>query len=280
MISGSFLRRQETRRVGHADSRRDKTRLRRVKPQVGLTYRTRALSLVAVFALICVLSESSAAQTNVDVGFKGGASLARFQGQDISYDVETKTGFTVGGLLTVSVNNYFAIQPEVLFVQKGTKGSVSAFEFSFQGVRYHEGYWEDRLNYLEVPVLFKLTIPVDAKVEPGLFVGPSFAIKLSAEEKWASTFSDSNGVLLGESSGVEDIDKLIKDVEFGVAVGGDLKINVRFAKVFVDVRHTLSLTRIDKPRDILLSKIGTYGFSDMRNKVVAVTAGVVFPLNL
>jgi hypothetical protein len=266
----SFLRRQESSRVGHADWRRDNTN---VKPQVGLTYRT-------MLALICVLSVSSAAQTNVDVGFKGGMSLARFQGQHISYDVDTKNGFTVGGLLTVDVNDYLAIQPEVLFVQKGTKGSGSGIDVGFQGVRYYERYWEDRLSYLEVPVLVKLTIPLDTKIEPGLFVGPSLAIKLKAEEKWESTFSDSNGVFLGHSSGVENISYRINDVDLGVAVGGDLKINARIAKVFVDIRYTLSLTRIDKAIVVPDSKIGTFGFYDMRNKVVAVTAGIVFPLNL
>jgi hypothetical protein len=237
--------------------------------------------MAVVIALTCVLSVSSVAQTKVEIGFKGGVSFARFQGEDISYDVDTKNGFTVGGFLTVNVNNYLAIQPEILFVQKGTNGSVSAFEFSWwHGVSYHEGYWEDRLSYLETPVLVKLKIPTGTRIEPDLYVGPSLAIKLMAEEKWESTFSDSNDVLLGDSSGVEDIGNRIKDIDFGVVVGGNLKINVSFAKVFADIRYSLSLTRIDKAMAVPESKIGTYGFSNMRNKVVAVTAGVAFPLDL
>jgi len=238
------------------------------------------LSTGVVIALACVLSVSSVAQTKVEVGFKGGASFARFQGEDISYDVDTKNGFTVGGFFTVNVNNYLAIQPEILFIQKGTNGSVSAFEFSYHGVRYHEGYWEDRLSYLEVPVLVKLKIPRHTRVEPGLYVGPSFAIKLMAEEKWESTFSDSNGVLLEHGSGIEDISKRINEVDFGVVFGGDLKINVKFAKIVVDVRHTLSLTRIDAGVCVPDSKVGTYGFSNMKNRIVAVTAGLAFPLDL
>ncbi|MFQ6008260.1 MAG: porin family protein [Candidatus Zixiibacteriota bacterium] len=273
------MRKQVSCIVGYADSQRDKTCLWSIQHHVGLPFGTKAFLIGIMLAFIIMLSVSSAAQANVDIGLKGGASLARFKGQNILYNVDTKNGFTVGGLLTVNVNDYLAIQPEILFVQKGTNGSVSAFEFSFQGIRYHEGYWEDRLSYLEVPVLAKLTIPVEAKVEPALFVGPFFAIKLKAEEKWESTFSDSNGVFLEHSSGIADISDRFNDVDIGVAVGGDLKFNVRFAKVFVDVRYTLSLTHIDKQIVILDSKIGTHGFSDMRNKVVAITAGVVFPLN-
>ena len=239
------------------------------------------LSTGIVIVLACVLSVSSVAQTKVEVGLKGGASFARFQGEDISYDVDTKNGFTVGGFFTVNVNNYLAIQPEILFVQKGTNGSVSAFEFSWwHGVSYHEGYWEDRLSYLETPVLVKLKIPTGTRIEPDLYVGPSLAIKLMAEEKWESTFSDSNGVLLGDSSGVEDIDNRIKDIDFGVVFGGDLKINVKFAKIVVDARYTLSLTHIDAGVMIPCSKIGTYGFRNMKNRTIAVTAGFIFPLDL
>ena len=238
------------------------------------------LSTGVVIALAWVLSVSSVAQTKVEVGLKGGASFARFQGEDISYDVDTKNGFTVGGFLIVNVNDYFAIQPEILFIQKGTNGSVSAFEFSYYGVSYHEGYWEDRLSYLEAPVLFKLKIPTNARVEPSLYTGPSFAIKLEAKEKWESTLSDSNGVLLYHGSGTEDISKRIKDIDFGFVFGGELKINVKFAKIVVDARYALSLTHIDVGVAVPESKVGTYGFSDMKNKVVAVTAGFVFPLNL
>ncbi len=233
-----------------------------------------------VIVLTCMMSVSTAAQTKAETGFKGGASFARFQGEDISYDVDTKNGFTFGGFLIVNVNDYFAIQPEILFIQKGTNGSVSAFEFSYHGVSYHEGYWEDKLSYLEAPVLFKLKIPTNARVEPSLYAGPSFAIKLEAKEKWESTFSDSNGVLLYHGSGTEDISERINNVDLGVVFGGDLKINVKIAEVVIDARYSLSLTHIDAGVIVFHSKVGTHGFRDMKNRIIAITAGLAFPLDL
>jgi hypothetical protein len=251
------------------------------QPSNGFTYRTKTLLIGVVLALFSMLPVSSVAQTKIDVGFKGGASFAHFHGEDISYDVDTRNGLTVGGFLTVNVNNYLAIQPEILFVQKGTNATVSAFEFNWSyGICYHEGYWEDRLSYLETPVLVKLKIPTGAMVEPGLYVGPSFAIKLMAEEKWESTFLDSNGVLLEHGSGTEDISKRINDIDFGLAFGGDLMIDVESAKIVIEARYTLGLTRIDEPMIELDSKVGTYGFRNMKNRIIAVTAGFALPLDL
>src|SRR5690349_14538529 len=113
----------------------------------------RTMSIMYIMAiilfLVILMLNAASAQTTVAIGGKVGYSGSQFSGDDVgSLDIRN----TVAGGLFVNVApvSFFSFQPELLFRQKGAVNNRSAFNI-------REEY---KLNYFEVPLLFKLRLPI------------------------------------------------------------------------------------------------------------------------
>lgn len=103
----------------------------------------------------------------VRLGLEAGGSLS-----DIRYDPNKISvnengihpGFIGGAFLQLNLSSSFALQPEVLYVQKGT----------------HDVSFTAEFDYVEVPVLLKYYLP-GVGVSPNLFIGGSVAFNVSAQ---------------------------------------------------------------------------------------------------
>ncbi len=105
-------------------------------------------------------------------GLKTGLSYgkASVSASGISVDLDYRTGFKIGGFAEFPVNEYLSIQPEILYVQKGAELNVPSY-----------GNEKDRVHMLEVPVLAKVNIPIEASpVKPFFYAGPFAGIKLGS----------------------------------------------------------------------------------------------------
>jgi hypothetical protein len=207
----------------------------------------KALLMGAVVIMLLLPNLSSA--KGIKVGFKIGVNNADFHGEDIKEteqrlgeDVKSKWGLCAGGFVRFNISKTFAIQPEVLYTEKG-----AIFEQIFP---VGTERWEFNLSYLEVPVLVKFMIPTPGRVKPNLYAGPALAIKLSYK------FKAEGG---GET--VEDDIEGMKDTDFGIIVGA----GVDFGKLMVDVRYVLGLTTtFDDAED------------DVKNGVISLMIGYSF----
>jgi hypothetical protein len=137
------------------------------------------------------------------LGLRGGFSQANLYGDDISGS-DFRPGFSGGVFATYDVNSSFSIQPEVLYTTKGAKN-----------VQTPTGLTRLRADYLEVPVLFKLSAPLKP-VTPRLYVGPSLGILLNAE---------ANGI---------DAGGVTRDVDIGGVIGGEIAFDLSRVSRFVD----------------------------------------------
>jgi Outer membrane protein beta-barrel domain len=150
-------------------------------------------------------------------------------------DFKTLTGFAAGGYVTLPLGPVFAIQPEALFIQKGTKLE-------------NGGDIKFKLTYLEIPVLAR--IGTDAF---NVFGGPSFAFKLDSEVE-----------IEGEDDDLEisqDFDENLKGNDFGIVAG----VGFGSSRFNVDVRFTWGLTDInDDPDDVV----------EVRNRSIGVMFGI------
>ena len=129
---------------------------------------------------------------DVRFGAMAGVNFSRFVGSDAddaNLDEESLVGFTGGGYLAVALNEIIAVQPEVVFSMKGAtyEGSAGVGGFS---VNWD---YEIRLTYLELPVLIRVSLPLDMPLGLDAYGGMSPAILLGAEYE-------------GEVGGVVDVD--------------------------------------------------------------------------
>lgn len=117
--------------------------------------------------IIIFTTYSSAAQ--LSAGFKAGVNLSSIKGSGYTDpDQKTLAGFYMGGLINYSINKRLSLQPELYFSREGTQ---------WKGPDYDQ---TNRLNYLNIPVLFQFRAPT------GLFVhtGPQVGFLVSAHMRY------------------------------------------------------------------------------------------------
>jgi len=174
---------------------------------------------LSVLLLLLSLGSMALAQ-GLSFGIKGGLNHSSANG-DWAQGAESRSGIAAGGYLTLSLLPSFAIQPEILYSQKGWKLSSE-----IEGVPWVGEY---RVNYLEIPMLAKFSFGV--LVKPYVIVGPYFATRVGTS--WEETVGDST------SSGSMDAD--INGADLGYVLGAGLSTPIKFS---LEVRYSNSFSTI------------------------------------
>lgn len=184
----------------------------------------RFLMVLAVLGVALMAGIAAAQDTGlVGKGIKAGLAMYTFGGTDndfVGIEPDSRMGLGVGGFLTFAMGPNFALQPELLYVMKGAKYEEGGAELTW------------KLNYLDIPVLFKYRFPTEGSTRPNLFAGPVGSIKMSAKAK-------------AEEGGVEeeeDVSDIVKGFDFGLAFGGGLDFAMSSTTLTFDVRYTLAMT--------------------------------------
>lgn len=209
-----------------------------------------AVSLV-VFAI------PSHAQT-VWWGIKGGANIATVGGANVQ-DVNAFTRLIGGAFIKVDLSRNVALQPELLYAQKGMKQQWIV-DTGQAGQVAVDTKW--KIDYVEVPLLFRVQPGGTMQFQPHAFAGPTFAIRTlckARSESTASQFEEQADceTFLGSNS--------VKDLDYGFAVGGGAEMSVGSAFIGVDARYVVGLTRVMS--------------NGMKNRAFGIMAGVRFPLS-
>jgi hypothetical protein len=189
---------------------------------------SKSLSLVAMTLLLVSLL-ASPGFSGIKIGVKGGFSLANltFKPELTDSPLSNKAGAVGGISLNVGIASFFSLQPEVLYVQKGTKGSDTV-----EGVEITGKY---EVDYVEVPLLLNFSFAKEgSSFVPSILAGPYAGFNARAKMKMSS----------GGESYSEDFKDYVKDIDFGLAFGVGLGMKVGSGKIVLDVRYDLGLTNI------------------------------------
>ena len=204
-------------------------------------------SLPAVAMIVLVLASAPAAAPSEAAGFgvKVGAAVSNIFGRDV-YDQRFRAGFSYGIFMTYRFGRRFAIQPELLFVMKGS--------------RYVNGEGPDAyretmsLEYVELPILAKLSVPLFRGLRTHVFAGPApaFNIRARVDARFAGEAQE------------ETLDNVM-GFDIGLAAGAGVEIPVGRGAVTFDVRYTAGLTTLSKEPD-----------DDIRNGALTFLFGYLF----
>jgi hypothetical protein len=187
-----------------------------------------------ILAAMAVMAFGFANAQKTRFGVKGGLNLTTFAGGNY-WDAKSLVGFQVGGFAEIKVIERLAIQPEVLFSTQGAK-----LEGNF-------GDFDDKLNYINVPVLAKFFITKQFTVE----AGPQLGFLVSAKR---------------EGHDAKDIFKSV-DTGFNFGAGYNFTDNVS-----VNLRYTVGLSNI---ADYEVDNTEQY-LDSPKNSVLALTLGYKF----
>ncbi len=165
-------------------------------------------------------------------------------GADHTEGMKSKIGFTLGAGFNFELNDMVSLQPELNFIQKGFKyGNTETFD---GGTLTVDG--KETINYLEIPVLVKLTFGDATK----FFVnaGPSVGLGLGGKYEGAATFSGGgftesetvNGkVKFGDAPENSDDSYYDNRLDLGFQLGAGVLIA---EKVIIDIRYGSGLTNL------------------------------------
>ncbi|MBL7108046.1 MAG: PorT family protein [Candidatus Cloacimonetes bacterium] len=202
------------------------------------------VKIMLIVLMLLTVSSVVFAQGITAKGVKVGLNLSTFTGDDADWegvDKKMRIGFAIGGFITYEINEMFALQPELYY--------------SMQGAKYKSSEGEDgtlifKYNYIQVPILAKVNIPVEGSVAPNIFLGPAIGIKVSSKIWWEEEGEE-------EEEDAEDV----KSTDFGLVFGA----GVEFGKITVDARYNLGL-----------STIADEGDADDKNSVISLMVGYSF----
>lgn len=146
-------------------------------------------------------------RSKISVGVKAGANYANvYDAEDADFDSDGKLGLATGLFVTVPIGQFFGIQPEILFSQKGYQSSGSILGLDYDLKRTS--------NYLDIPLLFAL--------KPGGFltvlIGPQYSYLLKQTDVFNNPISN---IVIEQEFENENVRKNI----LGFITGVDVNIN-------------------------------------------------------
>jgi len=131
--------------------------------------------MTRLLLLAALVAAAPTAFAQATFGLKAGLNVATIipdNDEDLA-DRGAKLGFTGGVFAEVPVASGFSLQPEVLYTQKG--------------VSRDEPNESIGVDYLEIPVLAKVALPVSEFLDLDVYAGPALAVKLQETFGMAET---------------------------------------------------------------------------------------------
>lgn len=181
-------------------------------------------------------------------GVKGGLNMANITGDDVAeggVDPSSKMGFGGGVFFNYAFTELFAVQVEALYMMKGAT-------YEFEGESF-----DLKLDYIELPLLLKVTIPTEGKIKPAIFAGPTFGFIMSAKAP-------------DEEGNEEDIKDYIESMDIGILGGAEIGYQLEKGMIFLGASYEVGMQTIDKAEE------GGEA-DDVKNTNIGITLGYGFP---
>ena len=172
--------------------------------------------LLIFIILLIVINSYGQTESKLKFGIKTGLAFASIKRDynNTSSKIKTKTGFTAGGFLDVTLNKNLVFQPALLYVRKGGN--------EFSGYGYSIPF---NLNYLELPlnILYQ-----SSGVNGVYFLGGGLSPALHLNSAY-----DGNEV---------------KDFDIGISLLAGYKVPIGFS---VNLGYTHGLTNVTSDKEII-----------------------------
>jgi len=191
--------------------------------------------LLATLLLVATSSPDLHAQTTF--GVRGGVTVSSLDGDlGQTFEKSNRTGFAGGVFLDFGGSNPLGLQIGAEYIQRG--------------VEFDTGFEDFSLNYLEIPAVVKLGVPLGG-LKPSLLGGAALGFQTSCE----------NGPGF-------DCDEEITSTEFAGLLGADVAFYLGGLTLFVDGRYHFGLNDISDAAD----------FDELKNRAWTFQGGIGFPL--
>ncbi len=159
-------------------------------------------------------------------------------------NAEPINGYLLGGFVRFGISEGFSLQPEILISRKGAEADTLRTRGTV------------KLDYVEIPILLRYTIPVRSSFRPTLYAGPAVAFRLHSKveaERFGRTY-------------VQPINDEVKAIDSSIVLGLEIKLLGDRPALTVEGRYTQSLADIEDADTDL----------NVRSRVLSVAVGLWF----
>jgi len=248
----------------------------RLRPAVGF--------LLSALLMLASVSPLGAIKDDL-LGAKLAYNRGQLRGQETEpgFQVEkmTLSGFAAGLMLNWKLSRLFSLQPEILYFQKGGEYEVDV-PVNLPGIEIKVNDTRS-LNYIEMPLLFKFSLPLSTKINPTFLVGPSVGINLSGKlrSKIRIKIPDLQFTLVEK----KDLKKEANNLEWSLVIGGGLDFRLPRGRLVLDQRFFFGLNANHYQVLVPASQFAPLGFPmaqdmtyelKMNNYVFTVSLGYFF----
>lgn len=206
---------------------------------------------VPIAATLVMLFAYSAANAEGYAGFRLGANLASFTGDDADQVPDTRMGFTGGGFIGFDSGKHLGFRTDLLYTMKG-------------GVE--DEYSEIKLDYFELAPLLVVRFPLTGRFTMRGFIGPMVGLWVNAE----ATFLYDDGIQEGEAD--IDLGEIVEHWEFSGVIGAELDMAAGPYVVLFEARYTQG-SRVFEDRGLDLQPLDF----KVSNSGIGIMAGLMVP---
>jgi len=162
-------------------------------------------------------------------GILAGATFSNLRTSE-DLDLDNRTGTTFGATLQLPLGAKVALQPELLFVNKGAK---------FRTPIGNQGNNNSiRLDYLEIPVLLRYDFSREI-IGPHIYAGPTVGFNMNCQVQIGG-----NGQEAGATTDCGNDDFKPKTLDYGMTVGAGLDFNLGGLALTGGARYGIGLADI------------------------------------
>jgi hypothetical protein len=204
------------------------------------------VSLVA----LCVVAHAA----SFSAGGRAGVNLASFRGElldneiaEAGGDKDPRPGVNIGAFFTLHINEYAALSAEFGYSPRGVHYSLPDWG---ETVEIREAY-----DYLEIPLLAEISLPLGKPITPMIHAGISPAILVSAE------VAEEEGV----ETEIEDVERRATEADVSFVCGGGARYRLGPGAIIALVRYShglVNIIEIGEGRETsVVSILAGYGFA-------------------
>ena len=199
------------------------------------------LLLSFLMLLFTAFFSTSNAQVPIDFGVKAGINVSNFAGTDDSPDF--RTGLMVGVAADLSFPLLpIGVETGLYYSQKGSELTVGDMTSA------------TRLDYLEVPVLAKLSLGPPGPFSLHVLAGPYAGFNINAEEESVT----------GDTM---DISEAVNSLDIGGTIGVGAQVSALVTKVDVQARYSRGFNSVFEESG---------NGDDPKNSVFSISVGIMF----
>lgn len=178
--------------------------------------------LISMAIAMAIIFNVSTAQSGFVFGLKGGANYSnQYDSKTNDLTADSKFGVAVGAFLAIPIGQYFGVQPEILFSQKGFKATGKVLGSPYDLTR--------TTNYIDVPLLLAIK-PIPAIT---ILVGPEYSYLIKQKDVFSNNVFtteqtkefDNEDIRKNVLGFVGGVDINLKSVVVGLRAGWDIQNN-------------------------------------------------------